>query len=393
VVCETNKQSFKQLKNKLQQYRFTHLYSALNNGDNLNQITSSFKNLIDLTADNSLLKPGIAFNPYRSFQQKESNVTQPEVSHFSDIINLLKQAQSKGINNFIVRVDSTFNTSDSCSCVFNFISAKNHLKYRSLLDVHKEMINKIADNLQVNTAIKFLPLWHHNQCVRKSNGRGELYLKELFRKIPDKVDYLWTGASGTPYLIDEAELIYIKRIVNKKPLFYSKDIHPFSDAIGKNKYAQNYPGKLRASSIFQQFNLEPPNNFNCQSAKKSFLAEINYNNSLDDIKLLCFADYLWNSNEYNSNISLLKALISNFGKKQAFALIEFNDLYQGLQEMLIKMNKLETRRKYIRSAEDYISRLNNLMDELENLLEGTLILEDIQKMQKKLKEQFEGMVG
>ena len=37
--------------------------------------------------------------------------------------------------------------------------------------------------------------------------------------------------------------------------------------------------------------------------------------------------------------------------------------------------------------------MNNQMKKLENLLDGTEILPDIQKMEKDLKQQFEDMIG
>jgi hypothetical protein len=255
------------------------------------------------------------------------------------------------------------------------------------------MINKIAENLEEDTQISFMPIWNNTECIRKSQGKGELYLKELFRKIPERVHYLWTGASSKPYLVDETEIMYVKNIIGKKPVFYCNDIHPFSDDAKGNAYAQNYPGKLRTSSIFQQMNLNTPGNFNKITAGQTFIGEVEYSNSLDDIKLACFSDYLWNSKKYDSNLSLLKTLISEYGKNEAFALIEFNDIYKGLQEMLIKINKLESTRKYIRSAEDFISKLDNHMKKLEKLFSGKAILKDLQKKEKKLKQQFEGMVG
>jgi hypothetical protein len=392
IVCKSDYNTSKRKEELITRYRFTHLYAPLKSGS-VAQVKESLSNSTDLFADNHLVNQGLVINPYKIFNKKNESLDKADIPRINEVLSLLNQAQSKGINDYIINIDNTFSVKDSCLCIFHFDSEKNHIKYRSLLDVHKDIINQIANNLNGDAQISFLPLWNNTKCIRKSQGKGELYLKELFRKIPDKVNYLWTGASTTPYILDETEIMYIKNIIDKNPLFYCKDIHPFSDAAKQNVYAQNYPGKLRTSSIFQQLNLDTPEDFSNITAEQSFIAEIKHNNSLDDIKLACFSDFLWNSNKYNSNYSLLKVLISKYGKKEAFALIEFNDIYKGLQEMLIKMNKLESTRKYIRSAEDYISKMNNQMKKLENLLDGTEILPDIQKMEKDLKQQFEDMIG
>ena len=86
-------------------------------------------------------------------------------------------------------------------------------------------------------------------------------------------------------------------------------------------------------------------------------------------------------------------MISKYGKESAFALIEFNDLYKGLKEMLIKMNKLDTDRKYLRSAENYIEKMNKQMKRLSELLNGTTILEDIQQLNNQIKKRYKEIIG
>jgi hypothetical protein len=394
IICRDESGFFREEEELIKRYRFTHVYATLNGKKSIAQVNESLENLsLSAKSKNNVVKQGLSINPYKIFSGKKSHLEQANIPYYKDVIKLLEKAQTYGINDYIIDIDNTFSIKDSCLCVFHYESDGNHLKYRSLLDVHKDMINEIADNLNIDAQISFLPLWNNTRCIRKSQGKGELYLNELFRKIPQKVNYLWTGASTTPYLVDETEILYIRNITGKKPVFYCKDIHPFSDAAEENAYSQNFPGKLRNTSIFQQLNLHTPVNFRDITAESSFIAEIEHNNSLDDIKLACFADYLWNNNTYDPNLSLLKVLISNYGKKEAFALIKFNDLYKGLQEMLIKMNKLESRRKYVRTAEDIVNRLNKHMKTLEGLLEGTAILKDIQKMDKELRQQFEHMIG
>ena len=375
----------------LSQYRFTHLYSMLENDKDPSQTINYLDQLRAAKNKINFLKPGIALNPYKLFHTKDKFQQYAQISDLNTIIDLLKKAETKGINDFIIRIDDTFSPKSSSSCVFNFKSKGNHLKYRSLLDVHKDMMNKMAEQLSLSADIKFMPLWNHSECIRKSQGKGDLYLKELYRKIPDKIDYLWTGSTETPSIIDEVEIMHIKNIINKYPVFYSKDINPYSKE--NNLFTENYPGKLRTTSIFQPFVLNTPDDFENLSAGKSFIAEIKLHNTLDNIKLACYADYLWNGKDYESNRSLLKILISNYGKESAFALLEFNDLYKGVKEMLIKMKKLDNDRKYIRSAENFMTKMDNQMERLKELIKGTKILNDIQKLDKQIRKKYEEITG
>ena len=391
VVSEINGSDLSEKNDLLTQYRFTHYYSKLENDKDPSQLITSLDNLSDDKEKASLLKPGIALNPYKLFHKSDKCQQYAQISDLSTIIDLLKKAETKGINDFIIRIDDTFSPRSPSSCLYNFKSRENHLKYRSLLDVHKYMMGEMADKLSLNADIKFMPLWNHSECIRKSQGKGELYLKELYRKIPDKIDYLWTGSAETPSIIDEAEIMHVKNIINKYPVFFSKDINPFS--IENNIFSENYPGKLRTTSIFQPFALNTPDRFENFSAGKSFIAEMELQNALDNIKLACYADYLWNGKAYESNRSLLKVLISNYGIESAFALIDYNDLYMGLKEMLIKINKLDAERKYLRLAENFITKMDDQMERLEKLMKGTTILEDIQQLNKQIKQKYNEISG
>lgn len=391
VVSEISGNDLSEKSDLLAQYRFTHFYSKLANGKDSSQILSSLEKLSTAGEKISFFKPGIALNPYKIFHHEDKYQKYAQIPNLETVLGLLKNAGNKGINDFIIRIDDTFSPQNPSSCVFDFNSNENHLKYRSLLDVHKEMMNEMADKLPENADIKLMPLWSNSECIRKSQGKGELYLKELYRKIPDKIDYLWTGSSEISSIIDEVEVMHVKSIINKYPVFFSKDINPFSS---ENKlFTENYPGKLRTTSIFQPFVLNTPDKFERLSAGKSFIAEMNLQNTLDHIKLASYADYLWNGKDYESNRSLLKVLISNYGKESAFALLEFNDVYKGLEEMIIKMNKLDTDRKYQRSAENFMNKMDKQMERLKELLQGKTILEDIQQLDKQIKNRYKEITG
>ena len=57
------------------------------------------------------------------------------------------------------------------------------------------------------------------------------------------------------------------------------------------------------------------------------------------------------------------------------------------------MNKLDTDRKYIRSAENYIEKMNKQMKRLSELLNGTTILEDIQQLNNQIKKRYKEIIG
>jgi hypothetical protein len=220
--------------------------------------------------------------------------------------------------------------------------------------------------------LSVLPHWSDNRSIILSHGRGEQYLEELSWQVPDDTRLLWTGPVADPMIIDETEIKYIEKHYGEAPGFISADINLQS---GK-KFLERYPGKARMGSIFEHFNLELPGNF-CTMTNACFVAELYPDSWIDKVKVLTLSDYLWNSMSTNPDLALLKILISNFGKQTSFDLIRLNEAYMGLYEMYGKIKTKETKRKYIRSAEDFYRQLEQIMTSLRSELHGHPIIPEL----------------
>lgn len=91
-------------------------------------------------------------------------------------------------------------------------------------------------------------------------------------------------------------------------------------------YPFNYPEKSILCNLFEPFDIQYPKNFT------SYIDSHYYSNlggfgEINKIKYLTFADFSWNTKDYNPDFSLYKALIQYVGKDNAMLLLKFNDAY------------------------------------------------------------------
>lgn len=338
-------------------------------------------------------EPGIVLNPYRYNQDSTFVPRNAQIPDLNKVLKKLQQARKSGIDHYILRFDDTFALQDSCACIYKFISQKNHLAYQNMLDVHRNFINQVSSMIGSQADLKVMPLWNDSECIRRSQGRGEMYLKELFKKIPGNVDYLWTGPSSYPFVIDEVEVAYIRKMISKKPVYYSKSINPMADDVFDHAYHRHFPGKIRGTSIFEPFKLNLPEDFGQMNSEQSFIAEMDLRTELDKIKLATYADYLWNTESYSPHRSLVKVLVNMYGEEAAFSLLKCNEYLQGMKEMFYKARSPENKRKYLRTAENFLVELDRQMDRLEELLHDDPVLLEIRKRKKQVEGHFNLLMG
>ena len=354
--------------------RFNRIYSSIQNTMN-RKIKQDVQKLGKNSLNGNLYQAGVSVNPYRLTQVQQPEYLPGDTS-MKMLQSLIHYCRNHSLNNILLRMDDTFDLRENCTCFFEPGYEGVSAEYRNLIDVHSQLINEV--NEWTDGQISLLPPWHYNNCIIRSHGKGEIYLEEMSRKVPRKTEFLWTGPVNPSFIIDQSEIKYIEKRYRKKPVFLSTDINPHT----KRDFISNYPGKARQTSIFNHFNLDLPGTFPGNTDGR-FIAELTPDSGITNIKIKSLANYLWNSKNFQPAVGLLKILISEFGKKTAFDLIEFNEAYLGLYEMYGKIKTKETKRKYIRSADGFKIRIDQIMQTLRENLEDEPILFDLEDYKQK----------
>ena len=316
----------------------------------------------------ALFIPGLSVRPYQHSPLKNFDPDNA-LAHEQKLYELVRYSRAHDFKRVLVRMDAPKGKGAPDSCTVKLTKDLNPQKYQNMLDVHTELIGNLTSIGGGETEVAYLPVWHNNACILKSHGRGELYLNELFKKVPERVKFLWTGAVGHPLIVDQSEVAYVRKRVGRAPGFFSLSIHPY----GREEFLRAYPGKARMASLFRHFMLDLPKGLFHRS-NNGFYADISPRDALDQIRLRTLAEYLWNADRFNPERALLRVLIAQYGKETAFRLIQFNDAYYGLYEMYQKVTTRESKVRYIRSAEAFKHQLEQHMSQLERDLANSSLI-------------------
>ncbi|SRR6056297_1114808 len=354
--------------------RLTHIFYETDSLSNLN-----FSNTLDKLrqiALNDFLQPGICFKLYDK-ENLKSHLKGDE-TQIKTLKSKIKKADKENIKNVLIRADLK-----SFPCNFSFRNNENSLKYRNLLDLHSEMLKDIEQNTSQKMEINFIPTWSNSQCIRKSQGRGELYLSELSKKTSQKTCFGWKGPDESFYQMDEVEINYISQMLSKFPFFFAETINPQSQNTFGNDFIQAFPGKARNCSMFNHFNLKLPDDLEESLKNQLFLISHHFNNLFEEIRLSTYSDYLWNSDYYDPEESLFRILINQYGQQNAINLIKFNDLIYAVYEMHLKSQMIENNKKFMRSANDYMSQLTNVYNQLKSNLQNEMVQNALDELKKR----------
>jgi len=333
-----------------------------------------------------LFAAGLSVHPHRSYGLPEEN--QPvNRENEQNLHELVLFAQQNHFKRIMLRMDQTLPDTGENHCVQNSRANASYTQYRNMLDIHSQLIRKIARQTDDEIEIGYMPLWHNTQCILKSHGRGELFLKELFRKVPPEVEFLWSGAVSHPLIVDRSELHYIRQRIGKDPVYFSLDIHPYS----REEFLRAYPGKARMSSLFRHFELDLPDSLVLGDGK-GFYADMAPGSALDRIRLRTLAGFLWNASNYNPDRTLIRVLVSLYGHQTAMELIRLNEAYYGLYEMYGKIRSKETKAKYVRSAENFKRQVDAYMQSLEQDLKESPIWPDLIRYKKQAQYHFDSIM-
>lgn len=351
----------------LVQHRFNRIYPKTSNNQ-LYPSQSLIRKIGRQSLDGELFTPGLSLALYPPDGRERAHPF--EGSRKQQILKGFRQFKDEGLGSLVLRMDQVFSHPDSCGRQSNKKAPANG--YTGMLEEQIQLIRSLVREAEGRMEISCLPVWNTNQCMVRSHGKGEMLLKELFSRVPSGVNLLWSGPVAYPLKVDAAELTYVEKATGEKPVFYCRDMNPFT----REAFLQAYPGKARMSSLFDHFNLELPASL-AMNHRGGLLARAAPDSALTRIGLMTLSDYLWNAHDYNPDRALLRVLISRYGQQVAWDLIRLNEAWFGLYEMYGKIRSRETKVKYVHSAEDFKGEVDALMERLQPALEGTQLAREL----------------
>lgn len=390
LVSKIDLSTISEINHFIDKLKLNHLFLGVEFNEENQRLFKRWNDKID--QKRPALKKGIAIRPALVDWKNEVQGTLNKDFKSSEITSFINDATAKGVEDFLVYLDENTEDTNSANIGVRNSVKENNILYRSLCEIHVEFINKLYDQLPMQSKIYLTPPWNRTDMIIRSQGRGEIYLNELFRKIPRETEFLWTGATKTPGRVDNIEMYHVEKISGKKPIFFCSEINPLFDENLLHPLPISSE-KLRMHSIFKNFEIQLPDNFFKNSGESSFFTHLDLRNfsPIKKIQLSTLAEYLWNSENYNSDEALYVALLNTFGKENTIMLVEFNQLYMGLYDLYTRNQQHGVRRKDMKTAEQYIQKMNVLTERFERTMKSDEMKNKLLRMKNELESKYNQM--
>jgi len=275
---------------------------------------------------------------------------------------------------------------------FNLYAERDQKKYINLQQAHIELIRLMTESTRIVRPVnlEFIPPWYANELVDQSRGQGEQYLRDLADNIPDQVSILWSGPSQQSNSIDEADFYRYNSLTDRELVIWDNSLNTLPDILSDTSLSMSFSLKLRTLNICEPYQVK----FTGRSLPGSQAGKIIINSPLDSelmkIRMATAADYMWNTQKYDPDLSLWKVLVSRYGQEAAMNLYHFNESYMTLFGSLTTLKNGTGNQRHARQIKDKLE----VMQETLAILDGLIpyhprLLNELKSLKLGLEHTFE----
>lgn len=212
-------------------------------------------------------------------------------------------------------------------------------------DLIKEY-DAIADRNGISDCIIYVPVWRNSEEMNGSHGRADIYLSEMKNLLARDIQYLWNGSCWNSCHTCNADMVRIKSVLGSDPVWWDNSMLYSAES---NK-VKNHPAKLSLFNLFEPFSnhgiRELIGNIDTTQVFINFYPDSEFGM----IRLSTVSDFLWNSDDYDPDMSLWKILHSKYGFACAKELVLFNDVYAALLRLSAELKDPVHHQRLIRKA-------------------------------------------
>jgi len=222
-------------------------------------------------------------------------------------------------------------------------------------------VNPLLKNLNNNKlAVEFLPCCGDNLYVNKFGTTNNCIENQTNKKSGT----IWSGYGLQSWCMDEADLIYYKNQTATDPILL--DLTMYSQDEELNYFANDTisPYKLMTSSLFDAFSNEIVPEIYLKLDKTILVYDLS--DVFERIRMQTASDFFWNPANYNPDLSLYKALISEFGVDVTQDLLNFNDQYFKIRSEIILADNQKNKHRHIRRAFILFDELKIIQNKLKS---------------------------
>jgi len=271
---------------------------------------------------------------------------------------------------------------------------KDKNQFVNLQNAQAHLINKLKQWLDADypvTRFEFCPPWYSNEHIDRSDGKAEIYFKELTFQIPQDVVVIWTGPTIRSLSIDRADLQRYKSLIGRWPMIWDNTLYARNlETKRYGGYTTYYPGKVKMCNLFEPYDTYTPEDFQQYNHGRQMYTNGSADSEVYKIKYATVADYEWNTAAYNPELSLWKVLCRTYGPAVAEKLIRFSDAYYGIYGICLRMELDGAKNEYVINGQKFLTDLDIFLLGISRALpKNQPLLNELKKFRGKQKTRFE----
>jgi hypothetical protein len=281
---------------------------------------------------------------------------------------------------------------------YSLYTLEDRKRFVNLQNAQAFVINRLKtwlDRDYPGTRFEFCPPWYANEFIDRSEGKAEIYLKEIAAQIPMDVAVIWTGPTIRSLSVDLADLRRFRSLIGRWPMFWDNTLYARNlETTNYGGYTAHYPGKVRLCNLFEPLDVDRPGGFAEMNDGRHLYMNAAADSEVYRIKFATVADYAWNAAAYQPESSLWKALVNAFGPEGAKEILFFNDAYYGLYEACSRMERKDgNTEEPARRGAFWLARLDASLFKLARQLpEGHALPEELRTHRDRQKQRFQELI-
>ncbi len=303
--------------------------------------------------ENGTMSIGMMVNPYTHFEAGSAaealsdairtTWTHGDAASLDTLQDVFRLGLDAGAGTIMLLADDFVPHAGRNRKNYSLYAPEDRKRFINLQNAQAFVINRLKtwlDRDYPGTRFEFCPPWYANEFIDRSEGRAEIYLKELAAAIPTEVAIIWTGPTIRSLSVDLADLRRFRDLIGRWPMFWDNTLYARNlETTVYGGYTAHYPGKVRLCNLFEPLDVDRPDGFDGLNHGRHLYMNAAADSEVYRIKFATVADYEWNTSAYHPERSLWKALVTSFGQEGAKEILFFNEAYYGLYDVCMRMER------------------------------------------------------
>ncbi len=243
-------------------------------------------------------------------------------------------------------------------------------KYINLQEAHLEMIRSIyswSRSIDSEVKMEFIPPWYSNNILGTSRGQAEQYLLDLGPKLPEDMRIIWTGPAARSSHINAVDLKRYRELTGRELILMDNTMGSLEEIISDTLAIRGYAMKLRSLNLFDPFSVNYSEPYMWKEGSGKMLVNASLSSEIMKIRIATAADFMWNTDGYEPDLSLYKVLVSRFGQTLTNELYDFSDSYYAALASVISLRNSQDQQRMIKQINEQHCKAGEIPAKIEPL--------------------------